>query len=247
MTSLKHALCIFVLLLHFGGAIVYAQTATEPDQATATSAPANAPNQATVSGQEPPSKTQEQAAPTEDKPAQAQAKPSYKLYAYSDCEFAIALPELPTVETIRNHVTRFNFMVDQPEFGIQGERAFFKRSNPVNSNYIDVEVTCVRANPQTIQSMNRAKVQEELRDVLSRYNIERARFNFSPGAASTSWGIYKGFSLDDQDQDKLLSHTAHILTGQTSIFIVRITYSFEDLLFQKMAREIDRSIVMVGQ
>lgn len=220
-----------------------------PAAATQPAAPLTAPPPAIGAASPAPENPQTDTAVLDDeRPVTdtSQIPGDYFFYAFTDCEFAMALPEAPQVFTIRSEETPIPYLSNQPKMGVIGEVAVYKRVNPDTKEFVSAEFSCVNATREDLAALDPTMITEILTGSFGTQKIEREQFKYKPGSGTHSWGIYSGFSLD-KDNKQVIHNIAHFVTGNLSIGYIKLSYSTGNSSFKRQFETMDRSIKMVGQ
>jgi hypothetical protein len=167
-------------------------------------------------------------------------------YAYQRGEYSITLPGPPHGETIWGSKAQTPLVDDRPRSGRVGERARFKRSTVNTGDSLDVEIITVTAEADYLQSLNEDKLVSilEKEGMTSRFLQKEVFFSQSDKDPFRKAVRMTGYN-ETKEGVPIYNHL-QLMTGESSITLVKINFSAENLDFKKDVDAIVASIKFVG-
>lgn len=160
-------------------------------------------------------------------------------------EYSILLPEAPQVQTLWSGGTgKIPYLDQQPEAGVAGETATYKRVDPDTGDSLDVRITTIRAPESFLATLTEQGMTDMLDKEFAGLSLDRRQASYSGGSKTLKWATVSGYHVDQQNH--LFFDIAHYLAGLNSVTVVRISYNLENPGFQKYYDTIGKSIAYVG-
>lgn len=165
-------------------------------------------------------------------PAQAKDKKieGYYNYAHNEAEYAVKLPQAPTVRTIWGEEGNIPYLKNPPRYGSVGELATFKQVDINTEDSFEVEIYFLRANNVFLSYLNETRMKKVLKDSYSEVQLTKGKLSFSKGTGGLRWASLTGFSVE---RNRPIFNAMHYLTGQQSILVIRVRYSLQKAIFNE--------------
>jgi hypothetical protein len=177
--------------------------------------------------------------------AHATAAQAY-YYINNEGEYIVWLPDAPTGESIwADGDGKIPLLDKPPKFGTLGEYAEVLRTDPDTGDTFDVHITFLKADRDFLLSLTQEKMYKALHDAFSDIQLSNTEEHFSKGTDTLKWATYIGYSVDKKNN--LHYNAAHYLVGQSSIELVRISYSLDNKTYQAYYDKLLKSIKYTGK
>lgn len=179
-------------------------------------------------------------------PAAAPADPANMVrYVATYGEYSLLLPEAPQVQTLwAGGSAKVPYLDQQPEPGVAGETATYKRVDPDTGDSFEVRVTTIRAPESFLSTLTEQGMTDMLDKEFTGLSLDRRQASYSGGSKTLKWATVSGYHVDKENH--LFFDIAHYLAGLNSVTVVRISYNLENPGFQKYYDTIGKSIAYVG-
>ncbi|MGE3624483.1 MAG: hypothetical protein AB7H77_11535 [Bdellovibrionales bacterium] len=175
----------------------------------------------------------------------ATAQASYT-YAYQRGEYSITLPGPPHGETIWGSGSYTPLLGDSKISGRVGEIARFKRSTVNTGDSLDVEIITVSAETGYLQSLDEDKLVSILEKDGKASRFSQKEVFFSQSEKDPFRKAVKMTGYNETKEGVPIYNHLQLMTGESSITLVKINYSAENLDFKKDVYAIVASIKFVG-
>jgi len=169
-------------------------------------------------------------------------------YIHNEGEYMVWLPDAPTGRTIwadddGNGKKTIPLLTKPPKFGSLGEYADVERVDPESSDQFKVHIIFLKASRDFLTSLTKEKMYKELHktDVY----LNNMQEHFSKGTDTLKWATLIGYSVDKHNN--LHYNAAHYLAGESSIEVIRVSYSLDNKTFQKYYDKLLASIRYTGK
>jgi len=164
-------------------------------------------------------------------------------YVHPKCNFSIAFPEPPTVETIWADkplsIPRINFPSDN---GYRGEKISYIRSDFITGDLIHFEAQCISIEENIAKGLTKKGIMLILKDVVAQYRPQETRGTYFEDGESVKWGTVKAYVTDETKS--VFFHTHHFLVGNDSMLLIRSWYTTGNPLFKMEYDSIQKSIIL---
>jgi len=167
-------------------------------------------------------------------------------YLHNESEYSIELPDAPVGTTIWADQKEPIPYLDEPgKFGSLGEKAKMVRTDPDTGDYLDVEITFLKADRPFLVGATEEKLVGYLKETMKDTKLEAMKTTYSAGSGTLKWATMTGFSVDEKNT--LLYNAAHFLTGFDTIMVIRIKYTAENKSYATLYQGIQKSIKFKGK
>ncbi len=245
-------LCTTILTGFAVAAPAGAQTSPPPMQAPAAEQAPPAMQQAPAATQQAPA--DQQGAPASDDDASgaqqepAAAKPAeiqYYNYANDESEYSIKMPQAPTVSTIWATSPETKLYLDgnlPKSSSFLGEVGLYTLTDMDTEESYRVKTIFLKAPGSFLASLNSATIEAILRKSYAHKVFISPTYHYSASknAGALKWGTLSGFTVDENHQP--LFTATHYLTGAHSIFVVRVSFSVTNPLYNRYYNDMVGSI-----
>ncbi len=202
--------------------------------------------------QAPAAQAQQKAPAASAAPAGAQQEPAapvpkkntYYDYANDESEYSIKMPQAPTVKTIWATSPETKLYLDDnlpKKTSFIGEVGLYALTDMDTEASFTAKTIFLKAPDSFLATLDSAKIQAILLKSYAHKVFISPKYHYSVNKSGIlKWATLSGFTVDENHQP--LFTATHYLTGLHSIFVVRITFSVTNPLYNRYYNDMVGSI-----
>lgn len=174
--------------------------------------------------------------------------PAISRYTYinNESEYSFDLPEAPSAVTIWGDQKEPIPYLEKPaRFGMVGETANYRRVNEANGEYINIQITFLKADRDFLLTRTPENMQETLENEVRGLLLENKQFKYAPGKGTVKKMNLTGFSIDKGNNP--LFNSVFYLTGDATMMIIKVQYSIENQIYNSQYQQMLESIKFIGK